>query len=595
MNFVANNLIELYTSRKNAFGDQAEKVQQKERLTSWVRVGLMVSIFVLGYFSFQFLPLWGAVLLFSIGYVYAVKQHEELKREVSLLRSLSEVNAWEIEAQKGNHSNFSDGIEFIDSHHPFSFDLDIFGEGSLFQRINRTSTEPGKERLASILACPLSSTKQIIERQQAGKELSAKLDFRQHFQAIGLSSLEKKKDQQEILDWLTLPSFVFGKSKYKVMLIVFPLLSLITLLFWLITGSATPFVISGLIQMGIMGSHAKRITLLQNYIGSKRYLLEKFAQHFDLLSKEKFESTLTIELNRESHEAKNELLSLASRSRALDLRLNLFATLLLNSTVLYDILCVYRLEQWREKNREHLGKWLKAIAEADALNSLASFAFNHPKFVTPEISEDFELVAEDFGHPLIADENRVCSNVQMDGNSNIWIVTGANMAGKSTFLRTVGINVVLALTGSVVCASKMKCPVIEICSGMRNTDSINENQSYFFAELLRLQGIIEKLNKGSRLVILLDEILKGTNSIDKLSGSQELVKQLTSFKCLAIIATHDVALGEMENMYSTIKNFHFETFITGDSLHFDYKLKPGVSTGKNATFLMRKMGIIPSV
>jgi DNA mismatch repair ATPase MutS len=342
-----------------------------------------------------------------------------------------------------------------------------------------------------------------------------------------------------------------------------------------------------------MGSHAKRITLLQNYIGSKRYLLEKFAQHFDLLSKENFESTLTIELNRESHEAKTELLLLASRSRALDLRLNLFATLLLNSTMLYDILCVYRLEQWREKNREHLGKWLKAIAEADALNSLASFAYNHPKFVTPEIFEDAELFAEDFGHPLIADENRICSNVEMDKNSNIWIVTGANMAGKSTFLRTVGVNVVLALTGSVVCASKMKCPIIEIYSGMRNTDSISENQSYFFAELLRLQGIIEKMKKGSKLFILLDEILKGTNSIDKLSGSQELVKQLTLYKCLAIIATHDVALGEMEKTYSSIKNFHFETFIEGDSLSFDYKLKSGVSTGKNATFLMRKMGIIP--
>jgi DNA mismatch repair ATPase MutS len=168
------------------------------------------------------------------------------------------------------------------------------------------------------------------------------------------------------------------------------------------------------------------------------------------------------------------------------------------------------------------------------------------------------------------------------------------MAGKSTFLRAVGVNVILGLAGSVVCANRMVCPLIEVYSGMRNTDSINENQSYFYAELLRLHNIIEKLRNGTPLLILLDEILKGTNSIDKLNGSEELLKQLTTMPCMAMIATHDVALGEMANAFAQIRNYHFETTIKEGELFFDYQLRKGVSTGKNATFLMRKMGIIPS-
>jgi hypothetical protein len=159
---VPADLIELYTSRKKKFEEQAERVQHKEKLTSWIRVGLMLSILIVSYFSFQFVLLWGVVLLILVGYVFSVKRHEELKQEVSLLQSLSLINTWETGAQQGNHSNFPDGSEFINSHHPFSFDLDIFGEGSLFQRINRTSTEPGKELLASILANPLTSAEQII-------------------------------------------------------------------------------------------------------------------------------------------------------------------------------------------------------------------------------------------------------------------------------------------------------------------------------------------------------------------------------------------------------------------------------------------------
>jgi hypothetical protein len=554
----------------------------------------MAGIIAMIYFSFQLSILWWLVLIMSVAYAYLLKRHEHLKHQVIRYENLVLINDWEIKAQNDDHSTFGDGSEYIDSHHPFSFDMDMFGVGSLFQRINRTSTETGKERLAGVLINPLKSRDAILMRQAAVNELRTKLDFRQQFHAIGLSSTEKKEDQKKILEWLQLRAFVWGKASYKWMLIIFPVASLITLLLWIVIGLSGPFVGVTLFQWAIIGRHAKQVTLFQNYIGNKRYLLEKFAEHFHLLEGEVFDGQLTKELREEAHEARQQILSLASRSRAIDLRLNLIASLLLNSTFLYDLVCVYRLEQWRETNRPRLEKWLQAIADTDAWNSLATFAFNHPGYCSPEISEQRELNAEALGHPLINHAHRVTNDIQMDGSSNLWIVTGANMAGKSTFLRAVGVNVILSLVGSVVCASRMVCPLIDVYSGMRNTDSINENQSYFYAELLRLHNMIEKLRNGTPLLILLDEILKGTNSIDKLNGSEELLKQLTTMPCMAIIATHDVALGEMANAFTQIKNFHFETTIKDGELFFDYKLRKGVSTGKNATFLMRKMGIIPS-
>lgn len=588
-----DELINLYAARKKSYQDQIQVVSKHSLLISWIRVAAVLIILLLIYISFTYTIFWWTVLPAAVGYAVLVSRHEKLKAKKTLLQNLVLINDAEIRAQQGDHAAFADGTEFIDAHHPYAVDLDIFGRGSVFQRFNRTCTEPGKERLAHILAHPLTSKDHIIERQEAVRELGNKLDFRQTFQATGMSSEEKKEDQKLLLSWLNIPSIVYGKNSYKWLLVTAPLFSFIALLIAIVYGRYAPLIIISLAQWGIIGAHAKRVMLFQDYIGSKRYLLEKFSAHLKLLQEQQFEVHVLKELNAESGQAQKQIEILASRSRALDLRLNIFASLLLNSTVLYDLQCVYRLEKWREQNREHLARWLEAVTEADALNSMGGFAFNHPSFVFPEIADTYTLHMEDAGHPLIPADHSVSNSIRMDNSSKIWIVTGANMAGKSTFLRTVGVNSVLALAGSVVCARNMKCPVIEIHTGMRTTDSINENQSYFFAELVRLQKIVTQLKSGKRMLVLLDEILKGTNSEDKLSGSQQLIRKLLNYNCLTIIATHDLALSNMENEFpGQVKNYHFETFTEGDKLRFDYKLKEGVSTGKNATFLMKKMDII---
>jgi DNA mismatch repair ATPase MutS len=235
---------------------------------------------------------------------------------------------------------------------------------------------------------------------------------------------------------------------------------------------------------------------------------------------------------------------------------------------------------------------LEVPAEIDAGISMGTFIFNYPDFPMPVIS-DSGLVAEELAHPLIQNSQRVSNDFKAEQGNRVFIVTGANMAGKSTFLRALGVNMILAGMGAPVCAKKMLFTPVKILTGMRTTDSLADSESYFFAELKRLKMITETLNRGQKLMILLDEILKGTNSTDKHKGSVALVKQLVAHDCLAFIATHDLSLGEQEEKYpEAVRNYCFESYIVDGELIFDYKLKKGIAKNMNAYFLMQKMGIV---
>jgi DNA mismatch repair ATPase MutS len=324
--------------------------------------------------------------------------------------------------------------------------------------------------------------------------------------------------------------------------------------------------------------------------------LEKYGRLLHVFGKEKFTSEILKTLTSSADEADLKVKSLASLVSNLNARLNFLTNLAVNSLLLYDLQCVYRLEKWKQENSAHLTGWLNVISEAEVLCSLGTFAFNHPAFIYPKITSDLVINTEELGHPLIAEEECVTNNLYIGKGQAVLIITGANMAGKSTFLRTSGVNLVLALAGAPVYAKTFSCPIINLRSGMRTADSLKDHQSYFYAELDRLKTIMDELRSDKPLLILLDEILKGTNSTDKQSGSIALVKQLLSHPCLAMIATHDIVLGDLENQFPQhIKNYHFEANIENDQLSFDYKLKPGIAQTMNATFLMKKMGIIPRV
>jgi len=266
----------------------------------------------------------------------------------------------------------------------------------------------------------------------------------------------------------------------------------------------------------------------------------------------------------------------------------------LNSLFLWDIRCVYKLWKWHKQNHKKLADWLNVVAEIDALISLANFSNNQPDFIFPKIHDGgFSFHAKKLGHPLLKADKRVCNDLEINGWSKVIIVTGANMAGKSTFLRTVGVNLILGRLGAPVCAEEMTLTPISIYTNMRTTDSLLKDESYFFAELKRIKAVLDRLQNGERIFVILDEMLKGTNSVDKLNGSKELIRKLVEFKSISLIATHDLKLAEMEDEFpQRIFNKCFEIKIENDELVFDYLLSDGVTKTMNATFLMKKMGII---
>ena len=438
------------------------------------------------------------------------------------------------------------------------------------------------------------TSEDIKERQDAIREVAAKYEFRHEIQALSMQIDEEADTQRQLQHWLSEPSFVFGKPGYKLTLNIFPAVTLTLVVTAFFVEGLTMFaVLAAGLQWLILGFHLRRVNEFHQYISRKKYILEKYARILFSIRKENYSSALMQKLGGRAQEADEKVRKLASLLSAFDARLNSMTNLVLNSLLLYDLQCVYRLEKWKSENASQLAGWINTIHESEVLCSFGTYAFNNPHFAFPEINQELRLSAKELGHPLLDETERVSNDLHLDPGQSIMIITGANMAGKSTFLRSLGVNVVLALSGGPVCAKEFYCPLIDVRSGMRTADSLKEHQSYFYAELDRLKSIMDELREGKPLLILLDEILKGTNSTDKQTGSVALVKQLVEHPSLVLIATHDLALGDLENVYpGRILNYSFEANIENEQLSFDYKLKRGLAQKMNATFLMRKMGII---
>ena len=277
----------------------------------------------------------------------------------------------------------------------------------------------------------------------------------------------------------------------------------------------------------------------------------------------------------------------------LDLRYNLLLSAPLNLLLLWNLQQVLDLEKWKLNNSIRLKQWFETFGHFEALNSLSVLAFNHPGWCFPLFKEPFFYIkGTNIGHPLINKNKRVNNDINIDSQGKLLLITGSNMAGKSTYLRSIGINVILAMAGAPVCAEYFCLSTVQLISSMRIADNLEESTSTFYAELKKLKSVIDKVNEGNHVFILLDEILRGTNSLDRHTGSVALIKQLIKHQAAGIIATHDVGLAALKNDYpENILNYHFDVQVTGEELYFDYKLKPGICTSLNASILMKKIGI----
>jgi len=538
-----------------------------------------------------------AVAGFSL-FGFFVFRHIRLYKQKKRVESLLQINENELQLMKHDTSFQPDCHEFLDVEHPFVADLDVFGKRSLFQLLDRSATHIGREHLALMLLNPLKQKERINERQEAIAELTKMPYWRQAFQALGNIEENDKNRATGLLNWAKTKETVFNKPVYKILLIFTPLLGftdLILISFGILNFSS--FLVFLLLPLLVLGPRLSQINKAYALLSKQTSLLEQYSALFQKTEEKEFRSKIMRNAVKTLAEgdvsAFKAVRQLSVISKVFDYRLNMMVGIFLNIFFLWDILQSIRLEKWKTRYGQTLSLWLETLAQVDELCSLAGFAFQHPEAVFPKIATgSFRVQGKNLKHPFIDPAECVGNPVNIDGWSRFHVITGANMAGKSTYLRTVGINFVLAMTGTPVLADSFVFTPAQLFTGIKTSDSLQDGESYFFAELKRLKEIIVRLEKGEKLFIILDEVLRGTNSKDKQKGSKALLRQFVRLGASGLIATHDLTLGELAaNFPENVINKRFEVEIENDQLLFDYKLKEGVSQNMNATFLMKKMGI----
>lgn len=589
-----------YTERLSLTEGQLQQVKKQIFRISMLRLALFIAgIAGLYFFYNQTSLLIVCICLTFLPLFILVKIHNRFFIRKEWLETQARIIQEELQALSGDYSSFEDGKEYVNPEHPYSFDLDIFGRRSLFQSINRTCTFFGKVRLAEWLQNHLHEKTSIEKRQEMIREISEHTLFREQFRVAGLVHHGQSSDAEKIQAWSQSPAQYLHAGWVKTFIWGVPVINSLLL----ITSQAgwTSFSWLGLsfgiflvLSFGII----KRATYIQETYGKQLKSLNGYARLIALAKAEEWKSAGMQELmerfNLNGQSPVQALHQLSKELDRLDLRNNQFLYVLLEGSIFFQLQEIVRIERWKVRYGQHISEWLETVGELDALCSLGTFAYNHPQYTYPELTEKpFCFLATQMGHPLMPASQCVKNDATIPSRPFFLIITGANMAGKSTYLRTIGVNYLLACIGAPVCCERLKLHPNQLITSLRTSDSLSDNESYFFAELKRLKRIIDLLNQGQQLFIILDEILKGTNSMDKQKGSFDLIRQFMQLKANGIIATHDLLLGSLIKQFpEEIRNYCFEADIKDNELTFSYKLREGVAQNMNACFLMKKMGII---
>ena len=506
--------------------------------------------------------IWQVAVVIGIvgvsGFIFLLSKYTDLKRLRNLSKALVAINEEELKIASGDFYHRDTGETFQDSQHYYSLDIDLFGRGSFFQFINRTRINEGAERLAEALKA--NQIEDIELKQNAIKELAEKPEWQQQFSAVA-TLIEAETPAQKIISWLN-THVTFLPKTMKWLPLAFSLASLVVVglgMFKIIDlGFVGYWLLFGLM---ITGLYLKKINVLASNTDKVRDTFRQYALLLNLIEDETFSSQLLKNkqetIKQEGKKASQLFSQFSKHLDALDNRNNLISAIFANGFFLSDLKNAYKIEQWIEKNHTTVSHWFEVVAFFDAYISLGTYTFNHPEFVFPEIVESKTVIeAINLGHPLLDKSKRVDSNLDIF-NQEFFIVTGANMAGKSTFLRTVSLHIVMANTGLPVCAKSSKYHPVKLITSMRTSDSLTDDSSYFFSELTRLKFIVDQIAKEPYFIIL-DEILKGTNSTDKAIGSRKFVEKLVAGNATGIIATHDLSLCEISKELPEVKNHFFD-------------------------------------
>ena len=586
-----------YFRRAEGYRRNLALAQKKSTILSNLR--LIVFLAGVGALAYSFYgPRSMSLLALLLGalFLYLLVRHAQVNEEVEFLDKMGNINETAVKRMDGAWTQFpDDGAKYIDHSHPFTSDLNIFGKGSLFQYFYVPLTFGGEERLVELLRSQPEFS-EIVQRQEAVADMAHRLDFRQHMQATVSHSFFKKKNPQEVLAWLEkdynaryLPQVVFFLPVVTLALFAFAALGLI------------PFTI----PLGSLAFQAL-IAFWGNLIVSHRFLeldkpvlrLKRYVDLLKWIETEKFKAQFLKKQKKRifagavpASRLIGNLVQIAERN---DLRhSNALIYYLLNILFFWDLWTLRKLEAWQKSWGHSVREWFEAVREVEAVSCLSGIYHDNPDWIFPTIHDDAPFInAKNIAHPLIPIGERIGNDLSMPQQGRVLIITGSNMSGKSTLLRTIGINMVLAYTGAPVCAGELICSAMHIYCKMQIHDNLTERISTFYAELKRMKIIIDAAKTKEPLLALMDEIFRGTNSRDRIIATRTVIHQLHALNTITLLTTHDLELGSLAKEYpGTISNYHFTDDIKEDHINFDYKIKPGISKTANAVALMKMIGI----
>jgi DNA mismatch repair ATPase MutS len=602
MDMNKTNLITTYSDRISVAEQNIATYKNLSFKFSMVRLSVFVFSIPILYFILKttLVVFFTCFILIAIFFLWAVIQQLKYDKLLSEAEAIKIVNTNEIESIVHHRNLYYNGVDYQIHNHAYTEDLDIFGSYSLFGLINRSRTYYGNQILKTFFLYKPNKN-EIIDRQEAVEELRNKIDWRQKL-AVKLYSLENLQNYnvaEAINKQLSIDmSFVEGKilNFYRQSL---PLIwAAIIGLYFFNTGIAnTVFTIVFIGNLLLVGNFTKRINAIQGKLSKTSASLKKYLEALETIFSEKWESQLLRKKTSEFENSNEEmpiksLAELSSLINKLDYRLNFLVAIVANGFILWDLRIVSHLNKWKKNNSGQIDKVFQHIGFIECLSSLATWAYNHPQYNYPLIHDEYlQIEAKGIEHPLIADDQNVDNDFQLLPSDKVSIITGSNMSGKSTFLRTLAINMILGYTGTKTASKAFSMPIVNIVTYMRIKDALEENVSTFKAELNRISMILEVLKTEKDAFILIDEMLRGTNSKDKLSGSIGITKKLLESGTYAMIATHDIKLAELGESDDNIANYFFDIDYKDGDLVFDYKLKKGICENFNASFLLGQLGI----
>ncbi len=486
------------------------------------------------------------------------------------------------------------GDRYADPTHSYSSDLDLFGRGSLFQLLNNGRTRPGENKLAEWLL-EAATVEEILARQKGVKELAPNVDQREAMFLLD-AKVHDDIDQNQLLDWAKEPPELVSYGQ-RIVALVLGLAALFGLIWWMATGTIFIFLAILIVEAAFFLIFRKRIKRLAHSVEEVGEGLAIFSQVLEQVEGQEFKSPV---LQAIKQRLEIDGLPPSLRIARLNKLIRQFFNAIQNQfyapiafAFCLTIHIVHQLETWREHVGTHIPDWLQAVGEYEALCALAQFAYEHPEYPFPNLTTDkpcFDATA--MGHPLLPEAECITNDLQLGDNQRLVMVSGSNMSGKSTLLRTIGTNIVLALAGAPVRAEKLELSVLQLGTAMRVHDSLQDGKSLFYAVVSRLSDVVKLSQKERPLLFLLDEILQGTNSHDRRIGAEGVIRNLLESNSIGLVTTHDLALTQIvDNLTVGAINIHFEDQLTEGKMKFDYHIRPGIVQRSNALELMRMMGL----